>query len=98
MTVVCCSWHEMGMHDLPAIVDHVLNTTGQSQLQYVGHSMGNTMLYVMLSSKPEYNAKVKLASALAPVAYIHRLRVSGVSALMPFARRLMVQVTTTLDA
>lgn len=39
-------------------------------LIYVGHSMGTTSLFVMLSEKPEYNEKIKLFIALAPVAYM----------------------------
>ncbi|XP_067005697.2 lipase 1 [Anabrus simplex] len=66
------SWHEMGIYDLPATIDYILNTTGQSRLFYVGHSMGGTMLHVLLSVKPEYNAKMRLVIGLAPgVFYNH---------------------------
>ena len=30
------SWDEMAAHDLPALIDHVLNATGAAQLTYVG--------------------------------------------------------------
>ena len=30
------SWDEMAAHDLPALIDHVLNVTGAAQLMYVG--------------------------------------------------------------
>ena len=57
----------MGTQDLPAMIDYVLANTSQKSLHYVGHSMGATIAYVMLSLKPKYNAKVKLIVSLAPV-------------------------------
>lgn len=44
--------------DMPAIIDYILKTTNQSQLYYIGHSMGATLALGMLASKPEYNNKV----------------------------------------
>ncbi|GLG98545.1 Lipase [Gryllus bimaculatus] len=64
------SWHEMGVYDLPAVIDHILAVTGQEQLHYIGHSMGTTMFYVMGAMRPEYNAKILSAHTLAPVAYM----------------------------
>ncbi|KAJ8687585.1 hypothetical protein QAD02_023379 [Eretmocerus hayati] len=62
------SWHEMGIYDIPAIIDHILDLTGERGLIYVGHSMGTTISYVLLSIKPEYNDKIWLAVSFAPVA------------------------------
>ncbi|KAL7291979.1 hypothetical protein TKK_0014266 [Trichogramma kaykai] len=62
------SWHEMGLYDLPATVDHILNVTGRSRLDYVAHSQGSTIFLVMMSERPEYNAKVRRAALMAPVA------------------------------
>ncbi|XP_032674155.1 lipase 3-like [Odontomachus brunneus] len=63
------SFHESAMLDLPVIFDYILNHTGQENMHYVGYSMGTSMLFVLLSMKPEYNAKIKLATCLAPVAF-----------------------------
>lgn len=41
-----------------------------NDLIYVGHSMGTTSCLVLLSEKPEYNEKIKLFIALAPVAFM----------------------------
>lgn len=38
--LLCCSFHEMAMYDLPAAIDFVLQKTGQKQLHYVGYSQG----------------------------------------------------------
>lgn len=58
------SWWEIGFHDLAAIIDYVLNETVNSKLYYVGHSQGTTALMVLLSERPEYNAKIHAASLM----------------------------------
>ncbi|XP_001356050.3 lipase 1 [Drosophila pseudoobscura] len=68
------SWHEIGMYDLPAMIDGVLAKTGFQKLSYFGHSQGTTSFFVMASSRPEYNAKIHLMSALAPVAFIAHVK------------------------
>ncbi|XP_031783474.1 lipase 3-like [Nasonia vitripennis] len=67
------SWHEIGLRDLPAMIDHVLKTTGRHKLFYVGHSQGSTIFYVMASELPEYNDKINVMFSLAPVAYCSRM-------------------------
>lgn len=67
------SWHEMGVYDLPAVVDYVLNATGQQKLDYIGHSMGTTMFYVLLSERPQYNSKIWAMFSLAPVAFLSHM-------------------------
>lgn len=84
------SWHEMGLHDLAAMVDVVLARTGQRDLQYIGHSMGSTGMLVLLSSRPEYNAKIRLASFLAPVAYVSTLRSRLFRSLFSIAPQIKV--------
>jgi lysosomal acid lipase/cholesteryl ester hydrolase len=63
----------MGDKDIPAEIDYVLNATGQPNLQYIGFSMGTTMFWTMTSLHPEYNSKVRLMVALAPVVYINNM-------------------------
>ncbi|XP_020289869.1 lipase 3-like isoform X2 [Pseudomyrmex gracilis] len=64
------SFHEMGIYDLPAMIDYILHQTGQRQLFYIGFSQGTSQFWILTSLKPEYNRKIKLMSALAPVAYM----------------------------
>jgi len=68
--IVFHSWHEMGTYDLPAMIDYILNHTGQHDLHYVGVSMGATMFFALTSMKPEYNEKIRLMVALAPVTFM----------------------------
>ncbi|XP_011860678.1 PREDICTED: lipase 3-like isoform X2 [Vollenhovia emeryi] len=63
------SFHEFGTKDLPAMFDYIFNYTQQTDLYYIGHSMGTTLIFTLLSSKPEYNMKMKMVICLAPVAF-----------------------------
>lgn len=40
-------WDEMGMYDIPAELNYILNVTGQKKLTYVGHSMGNFAVIII---------------------------------------------------
>lgn len=68
------SWHEIGMIDLPTMIDYVLEKTNYEKLHYIGHSQGTTSFFVMASERPEYNNKILSMQALAPVAYMSNLR------------------------
>ncbi|XP_074088333.1 lysosomal acid lipase/cholesteryl ester hydrolase-like [Macrotis lagotis] len=64
------SFDEMAKHDLPAVIDYILNKTGQEQLYYVGHSQGTTIAFIAFSTLPQLAKKIKMFFALAPVATI----------------------------
>ncbi|XP_049535775.1 lipase 1-like [Anopheles darlingi] len=83
------SWHEIGLYDLPATIDYILERTQQRRLHYVGHSQGTTAFFVMTSMRPEYNEKVIEMQALAPVAFMEHMR----SPLL----RLMTRFLNTLN-
>lgn len=84
-----CRWHEMGLYDITAEIDYVLGQTGESQLIYMGHSMGTTQFYVMCAERPEYNDKIKQMHALAPVAFMGGVR-SPLRLLAPFVDQIEV--------
>ncbi|CDQ61575.1 unnamed protein product [Oncorhynchus mykiss] len=64
------SYDEMAKKDLPAVVNHILKTTGQETIYYVGHSQGTTIAFVAFSSMPELASKIKMFFGLAPVATV----------------------------
>uniref|UniRef100_A0A146LAH3 Lipase n=2 Tax=Lygus hesperus TaxID=30085 RepID=A0A146LAH3_LYGHE len=66
--------HEMGVYDLPAMIDYILETTNEDRISYVGHSQGTTIFYIMASMLPEYQSKVLVASSMAPVAFLDNTR------------------------
>ncbi|XP_053698741.1 lipase 3-like [Sabethes cyaneus] len=84
------SWHEIGMFDLPAVIDYILGITGFNSLHYAGHSQGTTSFFVMCSSRPEYNRKIKTAHLLAPVAYMYHTYSPPTRVLIPRTKELGV--------
>ncbi|XP_059061820.1 lipase member K-like [Achroia grisella] len=62
------SLHENGYYDYPAIIDFILNKTSQEKLTLIGHSQGTINGFVLGSLRPEYNDKINIFIALAPVA------------------------------
>lgn len=88
------SWHEIGYYDLPAMIDYVLDETGVLKIQYVGFSQGTTAFWVMTSTKPEYNDKIKAMQALAPVGYVGNIRSPLIRAIAPFTNSLEVRNST----
>lgn len=58
-------------------------------LVYVGHSMGTTMVFAMLALRPEYNSKIRAVMALAPVAYMSKVK-SPIRLLAPFSKDVEV--------
>jgi pimeloyl-ACP methyl ester carboxylesterase len=49
--------------------DYIFKYTGQKDLYFIGHSMGTSSLFALLSTKPEYNVKIRMAICLAPAAF-----------------------------
>ncbi|XP_058794622.1 lipase 3-like [Phymastichus coffea] len=67
------SWHESGVYDTATAIDHILKMTGQERVSIIGHSMGTTCTLVLLSLRPEYNAKVNAIISYAPIAIFTHL-------------------------
>ncbi|KOX67264.1 Lipase 3, partial [Melipona quadrifasciata] len=66
------SWHEIGIYDLPAMIDHIIEQTKQEKIFMVTHSQGGAAFFVMASERPEYQEKVIAFSALAPAVFMSR--------------------------
>ncbi|XP_053691992.1 lipase 3-like [Sabethes cyaneus] len=63
------SFHEVGVYDLPAMIDYTLTVTNRKKLHFVGHSQGAVNFLVMASSLPEYNSKIASAHLNSPVVF-----------------------------
>ena len=81
----------MAKYDLPTMLNKALDTTGQTQLFYIGHSMGTTTVMAMSDIHPEMKEKIILANLLAPVAYVEHMR-SPIALIAPFANILEVML------
>ena len=51
------TWDEMAKYDLPAMIEYVLETTGEQELFYAGHSMGTTGFMAMHHYRPDIGEK-----------------------------------------
>ncbi|XP_076684092.1 lipase 3-like [Andrena cerasifolii] len=79
------SWHEIGIYDLPAMIDHIREASKQEKILYVGHSQGTTAFFVMASERVEQQAKIKAMFALAPATFMPRNTNPFIRLLAPFA-------------
>ncbi|KAJ8865629.1 hypothetical protein PR048_033149 [Dryococelus australis] len=60
-------FHEAGTRDLPVVIDHVLEATGEQQLLLVAHSTGATSALAMCTSLPAACSKVRGIVSMAAV-------------------------------
>ena len=61
--------HDSALEDYTTTIDYIVETTNYESMFFVGYSMGTTQYLILLSEKPEYNAKIKAGFLLAPTAY-----------------------------
>ncbi|XP_031356934.1 lipase 3-like isoform X1 [Photinus pyralis] len=67
------SWHEVGVYDLPAIIDTIKSVTKQKRIGYIGLSMATTASYVLGAERSEYNNDLSVIISLAPVAFMRHI-------------------------
>ncbi|XP_076756493.1 lipase 3 [Xylocopa sonorina] len=79
------SWHEMGVYDIPAMIDYILGKTNQKKIFLVSHSQGGTAFFVMASERPEYQKKIVASFTLAPAVFMSRSRNPFFRMLAPHA-------------
>ena len=67
------SFQEMGVQDVPAILRRILAETGAEKVTYVGHSQGNSQMFVALTDDHSHgfvNRHLDLFVALSPIVYL----------------------------
>ncbi|XP_043266109.1 lipase 3-like [Colletes gigas] len=82
------SWHEIGMFDIPAMIDHVLKETKREKILYVGHSQGSTSFFVMASERPEYQQKLVASFNMAPAVFMSQATHPFICLLSPIVNDL----------
>ncbi|XP_070509089.1 lipase 3-like [Chironomus tepperi] len=83
-------WHEIGILDLPPMIDYVLNFTGHEKLFFIGFSQGATVGMVLLSMLPEYNQKIEQIHLAGPAVFMSHF----VNPIMKFHGRQIVELFT----
>ncbi|XP_066477506.1 lipase member M-like [Tiliqua scincoides] len=71
------SFHEMGIYDLPAMINFILQKTGQEKIYYGGHAQGSTIAFVAFSTLPRLAEKVKIFFSMGP-AYTFQFSLSPI--------------------
>ncbi|KOX67406.1 Lipase 1, partial [Melipona quadrifasciata] len=64
------SWNEIGIYDMPAMIDRIIEETKQGKMFVVTHSQGGSVFFVMASERPEYQEKIIAYFALAPATFL----------------------------
>lgn len=83
------TWQDMAEKDFPAMVDHVLEVSGNTALYYIGHSQGTLMAFAGLAANAVAHDKIHKFFALAPVYRLKNL--SGpLTALTPLATNTFI--------
>jgi pimeloyl-ACP methyl ester carboxylesterase len=68
------SFHEMGLYDIPAMINIIKTTTGESKITYIGHSQGTSQMFAGISLKSDYYKSVLNGFiALGPVAFMNNI-------------------------
>ncbi|XP_006147759.1 lipase member M [Tupaia chinensis] len=76
------NYDEMARFDLPAVINFILQKTGQEKIYYVGYSQGTTMGFIAFSTMPELAQKIKMYFALAPIATVKYAKSPGTKFLL----------------
>ncbi|KAJ8789282.1 hypothetical protein J1605_021809 [Eschrichtius robustus] len=76
------SYDEMARFDLPAVINFILQKTGQEKIYYIGYSQGTTMGFIAFSTMPELAQKIRMYFALAPIATVKHAKSPGTKFLL----------------
>ncbi|KAG6802763.1 lipase 3 [Apis mellifera caucasica] len=79
------SWHEIGVYDIPATIDHILETTNEEKIFIISHSQGGTAFFVMASERPEYQNKIIASFSMAPAVFMSRTNSPFFQIIAPFS-------------
>ncbi|KAM6442652.1 lysosomal acid lipase/cholesteryl ester hydrolase-like [Liasis olivaceus] len=60
------SFHEMGIYDIPATINFILQKTKQDSLYYIGHSQGASLGLISFSTFPQLARKINLLICFGP--------------------------------
>lgn len=84
------SFHEIGLYDVSAMLNFMLDHTKESKTFYVGHSQGTCSLLALLSSLPHYNEKIIQAHLMTPAVFMRHSKSAILT--MPARRSEIVMV------
>lgn len=86
------SFDQYAKLDMPAMLQHIERTTGNSKVFYVGHSQGTSMAFAALSKHAEVYNRIKYFVALAPVVSLANTNNPEMHLLAPHAEEILVRI------
>lgn len=85
------SWEHIALHDLSAIIDFVVHSTGHKTVAYIGYSQGASTLFALMSMRPSYSHIVQPFICWAPGVYLSQAK-TVVRAVLKASRGLVTRV------
>ena len=61
------SWGELGLYDVPAFIDKVIEVSGKPKVNYIGYSMGSTQMFYGLTQIEDSYYANRMNKFVAPV-------------------------------
>ena len=89
------SLDEQALVDLPSQLEFVLRKTGAPKVAYISYSQSTTLMFALLSMRPEYSEKLACFIAMAPVVFTGH--VGGIMAPTAFTR-IYLQPSSAVSA
>lgn len=81
------------------MIDFVLENTGASKLNYIGHSEGTTQIMAGASLMPEfYNKKINVGLLLAPVAATSNIKIGFIDIIAKYALQETIEAIEVTHA
>lgn len=68
------SMDEIALYDMPATIDYIIASTGQSSVHYIGFSQGAIVFMMLMSKQPSYNEKIRTSHLMGPGVFLCRLK------------------------
>ncbi len=66
----------MSRFDIPANLLYVLKTTEQEKLSFIGNSLGCTLFFMAMATRPELNKLIDVMIALGPTSTLDKINLS----------------------
>lgn len=85
------SWEHIALHDLSAIIDFVVHSTGHRTVAYIGYSQGASTLFALMSLRPSYSRIVQPFISWAPGVYLSQAK-TVVRPVLKASRSLLTRV------
>lgn len=87
--------HQIGIFDLRAFVEFILNLIDGSSISYVGHSQGGCTILILLSMLPEFNAYINQAHLLTPAAFLGAAKSPLLTLSAEYENLIQVNIAST---